>query len=962
MPRFLHLACALSIFANTLSTSAIAQSPPQQRGGGSVNTARPAASHEALIASLVAAESEDARAALLTENRELLTEKLLQELNDQGRKAAGADDYALALKNFAAMQTAAKMFGDPVWMSDALNNIGIVYYLRADYDRAMDYYKQALALREAAGHKSKIASSLFNVATIHRYRGDYAQALDMFLKNLHANEEAGNKPLTAQALLNIGTVYRRTGNYALALNYYGRSLTLQEQIGFKQGVADALTAIGNVHTLQSNFPQALENYRQSLDMHRASGDKRGIQAALGSIGIAYTLQGEHKQALEYLNESLTLSEAMNYEQGTANTLNNIGDSLNAIGERDRALEHVRRALRMHEATGDRPGILVSLVGLANINISRGDFAQGLDFADRAAALAREINDPWMLEQALTAAGLAYRAQGKRLQARRSFEEAVAAIEIVRGQVAGGEQDRQRFFEKKVTPYTALVELFVAENNLSEAFASAERGKARVLADVLMWGRVDVTKSMTEDERHRERQLKAAIATLNGRVFRESAVASKSVTSDAAAQLDVLTSQLAKARLDYESFQTNLYAARPALRVQRGEMRPARLEQALELLPDDGTAALEFVLTENKTYLFALARRDASQPALKVYTLAVGRKELATRADQFRSALARRDYEFRRAANELYELLLKPALKDLAGKKSLLVVPDGELWNLPFQALMSAPDRYLVEDYAVSYAPSLTVLREMAALRRKRQMSNRSAPPELLALGNPSLGGENPVRTAVPLPAARMRSSSGQLESLPEAEREVETLRELYGAARSKIYSGASATEEQVKSDAPRYSVLHLATHGVLDDANPMYSYVVLAQPGEAKREDGLLEAWEMMNMDLKADLFVLSACETARGRVSAGEGVVGMSWALFVAGVPTTVVSQWKVNSASTTALMLEFHRQLRGGGQSATSPRQTPLTKAEALRRASLKLLRNNAYQHPFYWAAFNVVGDGGR
>lgn len=959
MPRFLHLVCALLIFAYPLSTSALAQQPPQQQGGSTADTARPVISHEALVAALVEAQSEAARATLLSENRELLTEKLLQELNDQGRKAAGVDDYALALKNFAAMLTAAKMFGDPVWMSDALNNIGIVHYLRADYDGAMGFYKQALALREAAGHKSRTASSLFNVATIHRYRGDYAQALEMYLKNLRANEEAGNVPLTAQALLNVGHVYRRTGNYALALNYYGRSLILQEQLGFKQGVADALTAIGNVYTLQSNFPQALENYRKSLDMHRASGDKRGIQAALGSIGIAYTLQGEHQQALEYLNQSLALSEAMGYEQGTANTLNNIGESLNALGERARAMEHVRRALRMHEATGDRPGVLVSLVVLANINISLGDLAQGLDFADRAAALAREINDPWMLEQALTAAGLAYRAQGKRPQARRSFEEAVAAIEVVRGQVAGGEQDRQRFFENKVTPYAALVELLVSENNVGEAFASAERGKARVLADVLMWGRVDVTKSMTEDERGRERQLKADIAALNGRVFRESAAGSKSVAADAAAQLTALKSQLAKARLDYESFQTTLYAARPALRVQRGEMRPVRLEQALELLPDEQTAALEFVLTEEKTYLFALARRGPAAAALKVYTLDVGRKALAARADKFRGALARRDFEFRSAAIDLYELLMKPALKELAGKKSLIIVPDAELWNLPFQALMSAPNRYLVEDYAVSYAPSLTVLREMAALRRRRHTSDRAASPELLALGNPSLGGETPARTASPALAA---TRGGRLEPLPEAEREVETLRGLYGAARSRIYSGASATEEQVKSEAPRSAVLHLATHGVLDDANPIYSYVVLAQPGEVKREDGLLEAWEMMNMDLKADLFVLSACETARGRVSAGEGVVGMSWALFVAGVPTTVVSHWKVNSASTTALMLEFHRQLRAGGQSTNSPRQPPMTKAEALRRASLKLLRSDAYRHPFYWAAFNVVGDGGR
>jgi CHAT domain-containing protein len=121
---------------------------------------------------------------------------------------------------------------------------------------------------------------------------------------------------------------------------------------------------------------------------------------------------------------------------------------------------------------------------------------------------------------------------------------------------------------------------------------------------------------------------------------------------------------------------------------------------------------------------------------------------------------------------------------------------------------------------------------------------------------------------------------------------------------------------------------------------------------EAK-EDGLLEAWEPMRMDLKADLAVLSSCETARGRFGAGEGVIGLSWALFVAGVPATVVSQWKVESSSTRDLMLGFHRQLM-----ATAKVKT--TKAEALRLSALKLMNNPATSHPFYWAGFVLVGDG--
>jgi len=193
----------------------------------------------------------------------------------------------------------------------------------------------------------------------------------------------------------------------------------------------------------------------------------------------------------------------------------------------------------------------------------------------------------------------------------------------------------------------------------------------------------------------------------------------------------------------------------------------------------------------------------------------------------------------------------------------------------------------------------------------------------------------------------------KLDPLPEAEAEVKGLGRLYGAAHSKIYLGAEAREDRAKNEAGEFRVIHFATHGVLNDAAPMYSHLVLAQ-GD-RNEDGLLEAWELTQMDLRADLVVLSACETARGRFGAGEGVIGLSWAMFVAGAPATVVSQWKVESASTRELMLGFHQRLMASSKAK-------MTKAEALRQAALKLMKNPGASHPFYWAGFVLVGDGGR
>jgi CHAT domain-containing protein len=119
-------------------------------------------------------------------------------------------------------------------------------------------------------------------------------------------------------------------------------------------------------------------------------------------------------------------------------------------------------------------------------------------------------------------------------------------------------------------------------------------------------------------------------------------------------------------------------------------------------------------------------------------------------------------------------------------------------------------------------------------------------------------------------------------------------------------------------------------------------------------DDGLLEAREIMQLNLHADLVVLSACQTARGRVGAGEGIMGVSWAFLVAGAPTIVVSQWKVDSAATATLMINFHQRLAN-----QHPREGT-TKADALRQASLDLLRQPKYRHPFYWASFVMLGDG--
>lgn len=192
--------------------------------------------------------------------------------------------------------------------------------------------------------------------------------------------------------------------------------------------------------------------------------------------------------------------------------------------------------------------------------------------------------------------------------------------------------------------------------------------------------------------------------------------------------------------------------------------------------------------------------------------------------------------------------------------------------------------------------------------------------------------------------------------LPETEKEVQSLAtQVYGPGESVVHVGTAAREDTVKREMGKYRVLHFATHGVLDDRNPLYSCIVLAPSGGSK-EDGFLEAWELMKMDLKAELAVLSACDTGRGRVGDGEGLIGMTWALFVAGVPTTIASQWEVPSESTTRIMVGFHKTRR------SHQFIEKISTAEAWRQVVLAAIKDPRYRvKPYYWAGFVVVGNGG-
>lgn len=792
-------------------------------------------------------------------------------------------------------------------------------------------------------------------------RGDDLHAAEILQLDYRLSVESKNMSGEAGALIALGDVYFAQGDYVRAGDNYQRILSLAEKIQHKVAIAAVSAKMGNLHYAQGNFAQAMDHYLKSVRLYEEAGSKIEITYPLANLGNAYFSLGKYEQALEHYQKVLKIYEQLDSKAGAAWLRNQIGEVYAAQGNNETALRYYDLSLKAHEELGNKPMQAYSLNGIGRIRFAEGKYAEAIVLLTRAAVLARASRAPETLWKALNLLGQSHRALHDNDKARQAFSESIATIEQLRTQVTGNERDQQLSFESKTTPYVAMVELLVDENDLAGAFVYAERAKGRMLLDVLRHGRADITGNMTADERAREKNLNASMTVVSAQIRQEIALPKPDQ-----AKLRNLEEFLQRARLAYEAYESRVYAAHPELRVERGDPQPLSLAEAESLIPDDRTALIEYVVAPEKTYLFVLTRASEGPIALKVFSIPITSRELGNRVTQFRQLLAGNSPSFKDPSRQLYELLLRPAAKELAGKIVVGIVPSGQLWELPFQALLSPENSYLLQDHALFYAPSLSVLREM---RKKSPRSAGILPavglvpdsviasmvkvsatpiapvPALLAMGNPSLTSSLVAR-------ARSTDRSLALGDLPAAEREVKDLGEIYGIRRSKILIGSAAREETLKAEASRYPILHFATHGLLDDENPLYSRLLLTSSNGS--DDGFLEAREIMKLDLHADLAVLSACQTARGTFSPGEGLIGMSWAFFIAGTSTTVVSQWKVDSASTARLMVSFHRVWQGFDKPA------PVNKAEALRRSAMKLMSDPKYRHPFYWSGFVVVGNG--
>ncbi len=858
-----------------------------------------------------------------------------------GRTYSGLHQISKAIESY---ERSRKLFEESRSENDltyVLADLGLLYFIQEDYPHAAQYSERALSLCEAAKANDSPgiwpveygrAAALSTLANLDLRDGDFGNAIEKLNKALALHQQLNRVGSNynwyiAGDLQAIGHAFTSSGDYAKALSYLNDALKVVEQTSDQDSMASLQNDIGVLYLEQEDYAQAKKSFDASLRVYLSNNNQREAASVLLNLGVTEQRQSSYDAALARFKSSLEVAQRVHSVDAMIAAGEGIGAVLTAKREFPGALEAFDQSLKLAKNLHEPTRQTELEWRISQTYYEMGSFPQAAAHAEEAVALSHLSRSPKLTYLATTTLGQIYAAQNKIDLATQTLKQAVDELEQMREQVAGSEVESQLFLENKVASYHSLVDLLVKQNKPLDALLFAERAKGRVLLDVLSGERSELRRLMTPAQREQAHLLNKRISEINDQIR---------VRERSNSSADALYRQLDSARLEYQAFQDALYVAHADLRIRSGHTSLLTSNELNRLTLNNKRALLEFVMGKDRIYLFVVTPGKPSEaPKLNVHSIPIKPEDLRRKVEEFHERLAERHPDFAGLARELYSTLIGPTESELRGVEDICLVPDGFLWNLPFQALMTEGGRFVIEERSLSYAPSLSVLNEMT--KDKEVSTTKKA--SLIGFGNPVIGKDEEKKT--------------ELCPLPEAETEVNSISKSFSSTNNKIFIGREASEKSFKALAPQYSTIHLATHGVLDNRQPLYSHLLLTKTEGDVENDGLLEAREIMNMKLNADLAVLSACDTANGRISPGEGVMGMSWAFFLAGTRSMLVSQWKVNSSSTSQLMMNFYKSLKSPNARSTDK------KAEALRQAALVLMKNQQYRHPFYWAAFVMIGD---
>lgn len=815
-----------------------------------------------------------------------------QEPMDKAKELMGAGKENEALEMLEGMNNS-----DPNY----LNLLGEVWLKKGNSEKAVSYFEQAKEKLETTNSTDNrlLGQTYNNIAVALWSQGKSSQALQYHQIALQKREGLNDLQEEAASLNNIGLVYTSL-QPDLALEYYQKAKEIYEQMGLQDKIATSYVNIGLAYRNLENFHEALTNLNKALDIRlQLDGEKsNSVAFVYSSLASVFLATEDYRFASDYAQRALDIYKN-NYGKRhpeIATTYNLIGSTLLAEDKYEEAIASFQSAIEANQESYKAVDSyeLPPSEGYLNADIYLVSLLQkARAFEELHTQFSLKIKD---LSQAYGLLGLADELIDRIRQFRTSEADKIAlgntASDVYESAIRVSLEMANVKWKKK--PY------------YESAFYFAEKSKSAVLLEAIADANARSFAGIPDEMLAKEKEIKAEIAYLEQKLA-ETANEEKRKP---------LTAELFSWSEKYDKLTKTLEEQYPDYYALKYDVKSPTVSDIQQKLPE-GATMLSYFLGDNAQRLYVFF---VTPKGLQVEDLPIS-EDFEKNVTGYRNAIYYKAEETAQGVG--YLLYTQLGLDKIPTKtRQLIVVPSGRISTIPLEALITeeeTPQSYLVKKYPISYLYAASLMNNKPTQKAMSQVA-LFAPVDFSGLG---------------------------LVNLPGTKEEVEEIEGLFERNKStaNLFVEANASKSAVTSDqVAKSNIIHFATHGIVDELHPERSQICLTTKDGS---NGSLYTGEIYNLKLNADLVVLSACETGLGKLSKGEGIIGLTRAIIYSGAQNMVVSLWSVSDASTSQLMIDFYNNLLSGQEYSL-----------ALANAKRKMITDTQYSEPYYWAPFVLIG----
>ncbi len=825
-------------------------------------------------------------------------------LYNQGKKYRSLGDTQKSIESFNKAIDMSRALESKEHEVKCLRLLSITYWEALNFHEYLSLNEQALAIARLLNHRIEEGRCLKNIGLFYLKIDNYSKSINFFEKALLIAAHLENDRMISDYLNLIGISYRNIGNYSKSLDYLTKARANADKIKDLYLLSLILDNIGNTYRNRAllndneeDFYQAIKNYEESLLIARKNNDLKTQIEVLNNLGSVNTDLKNFYPALEYFQEGY------------------------------------KKALEIQDV--ESIGMILNNMGIVHFN--QGNYEESTKYYQKAIDLAQGLEGGQILWEAFFELGNAYARQNKIFEALKNYKSSIRIIENIRSQIKLEELKASYLgTDKRIEAYQNLIHMLVTLHNSDkevgydlEAFNYLERAKARSFLDSLEVAQVDISLGINFKLINREKEIMKDISTIYNNLL------AAGLSSEVKEKLH---QELTEKENELETLKREIRSKSPDYAdLKYPEI--ISLKETQKRLLDSKTAFLAYMVGNQNSYGFAVTKNN-----LKIFPIPV-RSKLQDLVSSHLQIITDKDSIDFDSGKELFKILVLPALDKKI--KKIIFIPDDILHFLPFETLIAQQNKFhwLIEDYEVAYAPSISSYREIVQRKIKTGSRQRS---DILAFGDPDFGSMESETNGEDIFQNFYSSNAFNFYRLKYSGTEIDRISSLFNKKRRDVFVREKATEERLKNlELDDYKIIHFATHSLIDDKIPARSSIVLSLNNN-KEEDGFVQMREIYNLKLNADLVTLSACQTGLGQYIRGEGIAGLNRAFFFAGSSSILMSLWAVNDQATYQLMERFYTHLRSSEQIASS-----------LRKTKLEMIASDEVSHPYFWAGFIVTGE---